>query len=226
MNIRPLILVGGAIIVGMLALSAWAWPQVPADAQIPVHWGPGGQPDGYGPKWLGLLGLPAVALAVLALLAFLPRFEPRRANLARSSTAYVATGIAALALLGVIHAFAVATALGGAVSAEANIIPVVGIGAGLLFIVIGNYLGKTRSSWFFGIRTPWTLSSERSWSRTHRLGGYLFIALGVTMLLAAVLLSPEVFIWLVLIGVPTSVALLAAYSYFVWRDDPERQASS
>jgi uncharacterized membrane protein len=121
-----------------------------------------------------------------------------------------------------LHVFAVLAALGRA----ANIAPVAGIGIGLLFVVMGNFLGKTRSSWLFGIRTPWTLSSERSWQRTHRLGGYLFMALGLAMVLSALLLPPQAFVWLILGGLLGTVAVLVGYSYLVWRDDPDRSVTA
>ena len=87
MKLRPVVIVGSAAVIGMLILSAWAWPQIPDGAQVPIHWGIDGTPDGYGPKWLGLLGIPILTVLVVALLLVIPRFEPRRANLERSATA-------------------------------------------------------------------------------------------------------------------------------------------
>jgi uncharacterized membrane protein len=218
MKVTTLVIVGGALVLAMLAVSAWAWPQIPADAQVPVHWGVDGRPDGYGPKWLGLLSIPALSLGIVALLAVIPRFEPRRRNLERSATAYVAIGIAIVTFLAALHVFAVASALGSDVDISAIAL----FGAGALFIVIGNFLGKTRSNWFFGIRTPWTLSSERSWTLTHRLGGWLFVGLGGLVLVATILVGTSVAIWLMLGGILLSVVGLFAYSYLVWRDDPAR----
>ena len=220
MRMRPLLVVGGAMVLGMVALAAWAWPQIPADARIPIHWGPSGEPDGYGDKWIGLLGLPLVSVALLGLLVVLPRIEPRRANLQRSRTAYVAIGIATMALMGAIHAFAVLAALGSG----ANIGPLAAIGVGALLLVVGNYLGKTRSNWFFGIRTPWTLASERSWQRTHRLGGRVFVALGLITLAVTAIVGPMMAIWMMLGGLTVAIAWLVAYSYLAWRDDPNREA--
>ncbi len=54
---------------------------------------------------------------------------------------------------------------------------------GIMFIVLGNYMSKIKPNWFMGIRTPWTLSSEEVWNKTHRLGGKLFILTGVVMIL-------------------------------------------
>jgi uncharacterized membrane protein len=101
----------------------------------------------------------------------------------------------------------------------------VGIGAGAILVVIGSRLGRTRSNWFLGIRTPWTLSSERSWALTHRASGYLFIALGIVTVASVLLLPASVFFWVLMIGLVASVAFLVVYSYLVWRDDPDRTST-
>lgn len=220
MKLRPLVIVGSAAVIGMLILSAWAWPQIPDDAQVPIHWGIDGTPDGYGPKWLGLLGIPILTALVVALLLVIPRFEPRRANLERSATAYVAVGIAVTLFVTALHVAAVLAALGE----DVNLGMVASIGIGLAFVVMGNYLGKTRSNWFFGIRTPWTLSSDLSWTRTHRLGGIAFMAVGLLVIVTALVAGPSVAIWVLLGGMAASIVGLLPYSYLVWRSDPDRQS--
>ena len=220
MKLRPLVIVGSAAVIGMLILSAWAWPQIPDGAQVPIHWGIDGTPDGYGPKWVGLLGIPILTALVVALLLVIPRFEPRRANLERSATAYVAVGIAITLFVTALHVAAVLAALGE----DINLGMVASIGIGLAFVVMGNYLGKTRSNWFFGIRTPWTLSSDRSWTRTHRLGGIAFVVVGLLVIVTALVAGPSVAIWVLLGGMAASIVGLLPYSYLVWRSDPDRQS--
>ena len=68
--------------------------------QIPIHWGIDGQVDGYASKEIGLFLLPVTTAAIAALLAVIPRFEPRRANLERSGKAYGAIWVAVVTLLG------------------------------------------------------------------------------------------------------------------------------
>jgi uncharacterized membrane protein len=203
----------------MLAASAWSWPQIADDARVPIHWGVDGQVDGYGPKWVGLLGIPGLALLVLGLLAVIPRIEPRRDNLERSGPAYVATGLGVMGFLVVLHGLVVMAALGSTVDTTAVVMACTGI----LFVVIGNYLGKTRSNWFFGIRTPWTLSSDRSWARTHRLGGWTFIAIGLLVIVASIVAGGMAAIWVMLGTLGVGVVGLVAYSYVAWRDDPVRR---
>lgn len=219
MKTRPYLITAAVVVVGMLAVSAWAWPQIPDGAQVPIHWGIDGRANGWAPKWQGLLLLPAMTGGIALVLAFAPRVDPRSGNIQRSATAYWAIAVAALVLMAVIHVAAVLAATGRSV----NIGLIVSLAVGGLFVVVGNFLGKTRSSWIFGIRTPWTLSSELAWTRTHRLGGYLFMLLGVAVIAAALLAPGGVPAFLLLGGVVVLVPLLFAYSYLVWRDDPERQ---
>lgn len=87
--------------------------------------------------------------------------------------------------------------------------------------MIGNVLGKIRPNWFAGIRTPWTLDSNRSWTKTHRLGGWLFVLLGLGLILAGISGSA----WAILAALACLICvtvLLLVYSYLVWRNDPAR----
>ena len=89
---------------------------------------------------------------------------------------------------------------------------------GVMLVVIGNQLGKSRSMFLVGIRTPWTLASEEVWIRTHRLGGKLMVAGGLAMVLAALLPIPSGLLagvcgasLAVVVGIPV------VYSYLLWR---------
>jgi len=92
-------------------------------------------------------------------------------------------------------------------------------------VVIGNVLGKVRSNFMFGIRTPWTLTSYRSWNRTHRLGGRLMVALGLVVIGATALgLRGEPLFAIVGGGGGTLVVGVVVYSYLAWRADPDRRS--
>ncbi len=222
MNLRPMILVSAAVISLMLLVSTWAYVTLPADAQVPIHWGVDGQPDDFADKPLGLLLLPGIALLVTLLLAVIPRVEPRRANLERSSKAYGATWIGVMLLLGGLHLLAVAVTMG----ATLDVTRILMGGTGILFAVIGNYLPKVRPNYLMGIRTPWTLTSDLAWDRTHRMGGRLFVAAGPILLGAAIVGLPGAWMAGLLIGLVVVMPVaLFAYSYAVWRDDPDRRTT-
>lgn len=220
MNRRPLLLFSAAVVAVMLVVSAVAWVQLPPGVQIPVHWGPDGQPDGYADKTVGLLLLPTITGLVAGLMAAIPSIEPRRANLERSWKPYVATWIGVILLMAGIHVLTVAVALGSTV----DLTRLVFIGTGVLFLAIGNFLPKARQNFLMGVRTPWTLTSERSWTATHRLGGRLFVLLGLVMTALGILgVGGTALVATLLAGVIGLVAVLFGYSYVVWRSDPERR---
>jgi uncharacterized membrane protein len=61
--------------------------------------------------------------------------------------------------------------------------------AGLVFVGVGNLLPRTRPNLVIGIRTSRTLADRGLWIRTHRVGGYVTVGLGVVIVLAGVFLS-------------------------------------
>lgn len=219
MNRRPGLLGSAVALAVMLAASAWAWQQLPADASVPVHWGPDGSPDRYGGKVLGLLGLPAVAGGVALLLAVVPSLEPRAEHLARSQRAYTLTWVATMAFLAVVHLVAVV----GAVGLDAPVTSLVVVAAGVLLAVIGVALRRVRSTYTFGIRTPWTLDSERAWERTHALGGVLLVVVGVATAVAGALAAPPVQVAVLVGGLAAVLLAVLVVSYLAWRADPDRR---
>ena len=205
------------VIAAMFAAAAAVWPSAP-DA-IPVHWNVSGEVDRYGGRFEGLLLLPLAALVIYLLMRYLPRIDPLRANYARFSGAYTAIRAAVLVLMAGIYGMVIAWVQQKPVDMS-KLVPAA---LGGLFLLLGSVLGKVKPNWFVGIRTPWTLSSARSWERTHRLGGWLFMGLGLLFLLTGVfgLGSAGVGVFGAMLAV---VVVLFVYSYFVWRADPEKQA--
>ena len=221
MNRKTGLLASGIVLAFMLGLAALVWPQVPSDAEIPVHWSASGSPNGFAGKWQALLGLPLLTLGlVVAVFVLIPVVEPRRRHLWESSKAYTVTWVATLGLMAILQTTVVLYATGS--SQLASVIVVATVGG--LFVLVGNYLGKVRSNFLFGIRTPWTLTSEVSWNRTHRLGGRLFVLLGIALIVAALLRNGTFSAFLLLGGLVLIAVVAIIYSYLVWRGDPAKQA--
>lgn len=170
---------GPAIGLGLLALAfavpALLYGQMPDD--VPSHWNAYGEMDGTIAKPIGpFVGALACAL-VYALYLALPRLSPRGFDLDRFRGAYDAIMVSLVAAMAVVS-IAVALASVGVALAMG---PVIGVTIGVLFAVMGNYMGKVQRNYFVGIRTPWTLASEEVWLRTHRVAGKLFVASGVVL---------------------------------------------
>ena len=220
-SLKPALLVCGIITGLMLAITAWAWAKIPADQLVPTHWGLNGQVDGYGSKTVGLLGMPLTALFMMVLMTVITLVEPRRRNILQSIKPLSAIVIASLVMFLAIHVFAVFAALGKQVD-MGFVMP---LGMGVLFVVIGNYMGKLRSNYFAGTRTPWTLSSELSWNKSNRLSGKLFMLLGVIMALGGLVIDAGAWTGLMIAEVVILGAIVTIYSYLVWKADPARIAA-
>lgn len=207
-----------AIVVCMIGVSLWGAMALPPGNHYAVHWDINGNPNGFGSKFELLWLMPLIGAVITPILAILPLFEPRREHIRRSMKAYMAISVSALVLLLLVHVAAVLIALG----AHLNMLRIIGVLMGLLFMVIGNYLGKLRSNFFAGIRTPWTLSSELSWNKTHRLSGKLFFLFGFLLLIAGIVASPMFMIVVIVALIPTMLIVTFGYSYIVWKHDPAR----
>ncbi|HEX8512327.1 MAG TPA: SdpI family protein [Allosphingosinicella sp.] len=210
------------VVVTMLGTALAVGATLPPDVQLPTHWGLDGKPDGFSGKW-GALLLPAAIIASLSLLFFLlPSLEPRREGLERSHGLYLWGWVALLLMGAIIQLAVVATTLGWSVDPARLIVG----GTGAMLVLIGNQLGKSRSMYLIGMRTPWTLASEDVWIRTHRLAGKLMVAAGFAIAAAALIdLPAEWRMALVLGAIALSAVLPIAYSFLLWRRERAAQPS-
>ena len=183
-------------------------------AELATHWGFNGEVNGTMPKLMAILFAPGLGLVLAALLSTLPKLDPRKANFPMYEGTWWLVGNAILVFIAALNLFIIGIGLGWNVPMQR----LVGIGVGVLLALIGNYLTRVRPNWFLGIRTPWTLTSERSWRETHLLGGRLMV-LGGLLLVAVTLITGTMPVWAVVVGVLVPAVVSIAYSYFVWRQD-------
>jgi len=206
------------VIAAMFLAALIVWPTAPES--IPVHWNAAGEVDRYGGRFEGLLVLPLMGLGIYLLMRYLPNVDPGRVNYARFGGAYTAIRAGVLLVMAGIYAMVIAWVL----KAPVDMSRAVPVAVGALFMLFGAVLGQVKPNWFVGIRTPWTLSSTESWTRTHRLGGWLFMALGVLFAVTGALKLGS-FGFVVIGAAVAVVAVLVIYSYFVWRSDPAKRTT-
>jgi uncharacterized membrane protein len=222
MDLRPFWLVSAIALAVQVGLALFGLAQVPPGTEVPIHWGISGEPDGYASPAIAFLFTPLVTAGMIGLFAIIPRVEPRRTNLEGSSAAYLAVAVTLILFFTGLQLVIVLSGV-GSVGIPMNV--VVGLGAGVMFIVIGASLRSVRSNFLFGVRTPWTLTSERSWIATHRLVGRLFVVLGLALVAASLIAPPEAIFWVIIGGVMAILVASFGYSYVVWRDDPDREGA-
>jgi uncharacterized membrane protein len=211
------------VVLSMAAASVVAGSLLPDGIRLPIHWDLFGQPDRLADKWIALVTPPALVGLVSLLFYFLPALEPRREGLARSQGLYLYGWLALLLMGGVIEVALLSAAFGWGL----RTVHLLAGGVGIMLMLIGNQLGKSRSMYLMGLRTPWTLASEDVWIRTHRLCGKLMVGGGLLMLVTALLPVPSG----VLATISAAVILISAgvpilYSFFAWRRETRADQAS
>jgi uncharacterized membrane protein len=203
------------LIVAAVTISIVAYPRMPD--RVPIHWTWRGEIDAYGPKLTNTILLPAALLTLWALLRFLPRIDPLRENYAKFQETYDLVVNCALTVIALVHVAVVAATLGWPVS----VTRLLTAGLGLTLVVIGNVLPRARRNWWFGIRTPWTLSNERVWERTQRVAGYLLFGVGVVGMVVAFIPVSGAEQTIPILAVGAGVVSVV-YSYYAWRQESPR----
>jgi len=206
----------------MLALALTIGSRLPAEMQLPIHWNLQGEADGFSGKWGALLMPAGITAALSLLLFFLPSLEPRGEGLKRSQGLYLAAWASLLLMGAAIELVTLSAALDWNVPGGQVILAA----AGIMLVLIGNQLGKSRSMYLVGIRTPWTLASEEVWIKTHRLGGKLMVASGLLIIVLAAL-PVQPFFRAIVAGVSVGAAVIVpvVHSYFLWRHGKKHQAN-
>ncbi|WP_306252515.1 SdpI family protein [Parvularcula sp. IMCC14364] len=206
----------------MIGMSVYGWMEIPDGTMVARHSDINGNPDGYSSKMVILLGQPLLALFLMGTFAVIPQIFPRKENLEKSRTFYLVAWIGAMAILAGAHGMIV---WGGATGQEPNPAMIIAL-VGAFFVLIGNYMAKSKSNWVAGLRNPWTLSSEHAWTVANRMCGYMFVLTGVAVVVCAFTMGV---IWstsALLVGSFSAIIASTVASYFAWRNDPEAGASS
>jgi uncharacterized membrane protein len=196
------------LVLSSFAAVALLYQQLPDI--VPVHWGLRGEANRYAPKPWGPFVGPIISAALFTIFLTLPHISPKGFRIGPFFRAY---RIIQLSLQIFLFAILVAQLLSG-IGLAVPIGRVAIVSAGALIVVLGNFMGKVRKNFFVGIRTPWTLSNDEVWSRTHRLGGWLMVLAGSVFAIAG-LIGRGILIGTAALSVAAVVPVI--YSYIVSR---------
>ncbi|MFA6919106.1 MAG: SdpI family protein [Patescibacteria group bacterium] len=206
-EIIPLVL-----IIATILLSIFFYPMLPE--KMISHWDFQGQANGWMPKLFNTILFPCIITACYLLFLVMPYFDPRKERYAEFRGAYNIFKIAIIGVLFIVYLASLLANLGLPI----NIGKIVSLVIGLLMIILGNYMSKIKFNWFMGIRTPWTMSSEVVWNKTHRVGGWFFILFGLCIIISPYL--PVIWATIIFIGgVLLATVGSMVYSYIVYRQE-------
>jgi uncharacterized membrane protein len=197
------------IIVGLIvfsfAIGIYVYPQMPN--MMASHWNTEGQVDGYMSKFWGLFLMPFAIVGLSLLFIIIPIIDPLKSNIEKFRVHYDRFIILLIFYLFLIHIFVIVWSFGY----RFNILYFMMPALGFLFYYAGILTENAKMNWFIGIRTPWTLSNEDVWNKTHKIGGMLFKIAGLIVFSGA--FFSEYTIFFILVPILSVVVFTVIYSY-------------
>jgi len=170
---RNYFLIGALLTAAALVATAVSYPYLPG--RVPTHWNLQGEVDGYSPRWMLFIFGPSVMASILGLFRVLPWLSPKQFEVDTFRSTYLYIMLVILVFFAYMFGLVLWAGLQGPWSTGQAMWG----GVCLLFIMLGNVLGKVRRNFWIGVRTPWTLANERVWNATHRFAAKTFVVGGV-----------------------------------------------
>lgn len=199
----------GLCVIAATSLIGWN-----LSAKLPnlmaTHWSLSNQVNGYMEKWLALSAIPGLMLLMLGILMVVPKLDPKHKNIKSFQIVFEGFVLLLMLFMSYLQILMIVYNLGYQINMGQLMSPALAI----LFTYTGFLIKNAKQNWTIGIRTPWTLSNEKVWNKTHTfIGKWLLVT---SPLVAIGLFVPSLAIYLLLI--PISILLLSiGYSYKISR---------
>lgn len=213
MKVKGLLIASLVVAALLAAFAFYSASLLPPGTKLPMHWGVNGQPDRTKPALQALLMPPGVLVLIALFLAIVPWLEPLQDRLRASAPVLRASWIGLIGLMVLVEV----TVAGPIYGYHFGSRPIV-LAMGVLLLVVGNVLPKSRPGFFVGIRTPWTITDTDVWIATNRLGGKLMMLAGAVILVAALLpIAPAAQFAVLIAGILGAALVPTVYSWWLWR---------
>lgn len=207
------------LVLSTFIISVYFYPEMPE--KMASHWNARGEVDGYMSRFWGTFLIPLVILGLFGLFLVLPKIDPLKANYPAFKKYYYGVVIFVLIFMLYIHIVSIIANLGYLF----NMSYIILFPMAILFLFLGYTMPNIKRNWFMGIRTPWTLSSDKVWKKTHKIGGILFMVYGIFLLVILLFynLVVEHFLWIILGPIIILVAFTLVYSYYEYREEENKK---
>ncbi len=197
-----------AVILATVVGIAVAYPRLPE--MVPTHWNAQGHVDGWSSKASLFLFGPGLMTGIVLMFAVLPWLSPKKFEVDSFRDTYLYIMIAVVGMMAYIQILILMAGLGVVLDISRAVVG----GVSLLIALLGNVMGKVRRNFYVGIRTPWTIASERVWNATHRLAAKTMFVGGIAALLNTVFGGP---FWISIALVMLGAFIPAGYSLFYYK---------
>ncbi len=198
------------LIIATFAAAVYFYPQLPE--RVPSHWNVRGQVDGYSSRIWGAFGIPLMNAGIYLMMLFLPLIDPRRDNYVKFAGTYRLLRVVFVCFFTGLYVIIILAAMGYPISVD-RLVP---LGISLLFVFIGNYMGRIQHNYFVGIKVPWTLASEEVWRKTHRLAGPLWVIAGLLGIVGA-MIGGTAAMWFLFVPLLSATVIPVVYSFLIYK---------
>jgi len=202
------LIISSIVILLPILFGLFIWDQLPD--MMTTHWGVDNQPDGWGSKSFAVFVMPLLQLGMHWLCLWITSIDRSQKKQSKKVITLI------FWLVPMISLFSSAMMYGIALGNSVSMTSILFIMIGLMFVVIGNYLPKTKQNHHIGIKVVWTLNNEENWNATHRFTGKVWVIGGVIMALAA-FLPPKYGFAAMLPGILLFGAAPMLYSYLYYK---------
>ncbi len=213
MKNRKLHILTYLLAIGSLLIAAILYPSLPDE--IPTNWSFNGTVS-YSGK-ITIFHICGMGILIAILMDLLPKIDPRRKNYLKFNKYYDIFCVFLQVFLLMMNLMILTESYR---PGTLSVPTITMISIGLLLLIIGNMMPKFKSNFYFGIKTPWTLSSEEVWYKTHRLGGKCFFLIGLFLIICPLLpLKPTLIYTLTLLSLLPACLIPTIMSYLWWRQE-------
>lgn len=201
----------GKILIVVAMFLTWIYFYNLLPDNMPIHWNYEGKVDNYWTKNQALFLFPGIALILVIMFYFLPAMDPKKDNYPKFEKTWEIFQFAILWFFAYIYFVSIFITL----NPEYNMNNFMMIWLWLLFMILGNYMGKIRQNYFVWIKLPWTLANDEVWNKTHRFWGKTFLWAGLLFFINAFIGFKSPFIFLIIIVLTLLSPII--YSYIIFK---------
>jgi len=202
-----IILIG--IILFSLAIGIYFYPQMPEE--MALHWNLEGRAGNYAPKFWALSFEPLLSIGLFLLFLVIPKMDPLKENIKKFGKYYDGLVVFLVMFLFYLYLLTIAWHL----NVQFNMLHALTPALGVLYYFVGVLCERAERNWFVGIRTPWTMSNEVVWEKTHKIGAKLFKACGVIAFLG--LVFEKFALYFIVLPILAVAVYTSIFSYFEYQ---------
>ena len=204
-------------------------------SSIPMHYNMEGEVDRWGSKYESLIFPIIILITTLVVHLFIVYYEKKsertideyesakaEANVKVMKIMGVSmTGIF-IALQGFILYGAYKDAVTNATHSNIDVVKISCILCGMLFIVLGNYLPKTRKNQMMGVRTQWSMYNDTTWRKCNKFGAITMVLIGFLVILTTAFAETMMAFVLMMVYLTVDIGLIVVYSYKVYKEEVKK----